>query len=101
MEVVKILVSRQMDGYAFMTLPSTRSHIQSVFPHAHPSYHMFVSYEVNSDFESLIGRVAAHIYPILLGVDDECDLERLGDVQFVDSQTGDVLYSVTPREEKV
>jgi len=42
-----------------------------------------------------------YIFPALLGVDSEKDLKKLDEIQFVDTQTGNVLHKVMPRDEKV
>ena len=45
--------------------------------------------------------VPNHIYPALLGVDNENDLNQLDEIQFIDTQTGNVLHKVIPRDEKI
>jgi hypothetical protein len=34
-------------------------------------------------------------------VEHESDLNQLGEILFIDTQTGNILHKVTPRDEKV
>jgi hypothetical protein len=36
-----------------------------------------------------------------LGVDNVDDLNQFGEIQFIDTQTGDIINKLTPRDEKV
>ncbi|MEO6723602.1 MAG: hypothetical protein ABIN67_24760 [Ferruginibacter sp.] len=100
MNAIKINVNKQMDGYSFSISPSIRDFIKKLFPNAHPANNIFVGYDTKSDFEIYAGKLESHIYPALLGV-DEVDLDKLDEIQFVDTQTGNILHKVTPRDEKV
>lgn len=48
-----------------------------------------------------IGRLENHIYPALLGIDKNSDLDKLDEILFIDTQTGNILHQLTPRDEKV
>lgn len=94
MEAIRISVNKQMDGYTFSIAPSIRQLIRSWFPNAHPANNIFVAYDTKSDFELYYGRLETHIYPALLGIDNQNDLnKKVDEIQFVDSQTGKVLHS--------
>lgn len=101
MNAIRINVNKLMDGYSFSITPSIRDFIKSLFPNARPANNIFVGYDTKSDFEIHIGRLENHIYPALLGVDDNRDLEKLGEIVFIDTQTGDIIHKVTPRDEKI
>lgn len=101
MNAIRINVNRQMDGYSFSISPSIRDFIKKQFPNAHPANNIFVGYDIESDFDAYAGKLETHIYPALLGVDNEYDLDLLGEIQFIDIQTGKVLFNVKPRVEKV
>jgi len=101
MNSISINVNKQMDGYSFSISPSIRDFIKKLFPNAHPANNIFVGYDIKSDFEIYAGKLESHIYPALLGVDNDNDLNQLDEIQFIDTQTGNVLYKVTPRDEKV
>jgi hypothetical protein len=101
MTAIKINVNKQMDGYSFSITPTIRDFIKRLFPSAHPANNIFVSYDTKSDFEIYAGRLENYIYPALLGVDNSSDLDKLGEILFIDTQTGNVLHKVTPRDEKV
>lgn len=101
MNAIKINVNKQMDGYSFSISPSIRDFIKKLFPNAHPANNIFVGYDTKSDFEIYVGKLESHIYPALLGVDNEKDLDKLDEIQFIDTHTGNVLHKVTPRDEKV
>jgi hypothetical protein len=94
MNAIKISVNKQMDGYTFSILPSIRSFIQEKFPNAHPANNIFVGYDNKTDFEGNIGRLENYIYPVLLGVDSKDDLKKLGEIQYIDVQTGAVIFKI-------
>jgi hypothetical protein len=96
MTAIKINVNKQMDGYSFSITPSIRDFIKRLFPNAHPANNIFVGYDTKSDFEIYYGRLENHIFPALLGVDNENDLKKIDEIQFIDTQTGNVLHKVTP-----
>ena len=54
-----------------------------------------------SDFEIYVGTLESYIYPALLGVHNDSDLDKLDEILFIDTQTGNLLHKVTPRDEKV
>jgi hypothetical protein len=101
MNAIKINVNKQMDGYSFSISPSIRDFIKKLFPNAHPANNIFVAYDTKSNFEIYVAKLESYIYPALLGVDNETDLDKLDEIQFIDTQTGNVLHKVTPRDEKV
>lgn len=101
MTAIKINVNKQMDGYSFSITPSIRDFIKKLFPNAHPANNIFVGYDTKSDFEIYIGQLENYIYPALLGVDNNRDLDKLDEILFIDTQTGNILHKVTPRDEKV
>jgi len=101
MNSIRINVNKQMDGYSFSITPSIREFIKKLFPNSHPANNIFVGYDTKSDFAIYAGRLENYIYPALLGVEDEMDLYKLDEIQFIDTQTGKVLYKLTPRDEKV
>ena len=90
-----------MDGYAFSITPSIRELIKRIFPNAHPANNIFVGYDTKSNFEVYVDQLENFIYPALLGVDSESDLSKLDEIQFIDTQTGNVLHKLTPSDEKV
>lgn len=101
MTAIKINVNKQLDGYSFSITPTIRDLIKKLFPNAYPANNIFVGYDTKSDFESYVGRLETYIYPALLGIGNNSDLDKLGEIQFIDTQTGNVLHKVTPRDEKV
>lgn len=90
-----------MDGYSFSITPSIRDFIRKLFPNAHPANNIFVGYDTKSDFEVYVGKLENYIYPALLGVDNENDLSKFDEIHFIDTQTGNILHIVTPRDEKI
>jgi len=101
MNAIRINVNKQMDGYSFSITPSIRDFIRKMFPNSHPANNIFVGYDTKSDFEIYVGQLENHIYPALLGVDNKNDLNKLDEIQFIDTHTGNILHKVTPRDEKV
>lgn len=83
-----------MDGYTFSIGPSVRKLIKSWFPDAHPANNIFVSYDAKSDFEVYYGKLESYIYPALLGLNKQSDLNRkINEISFIDTQTGSVLHT--------
>ncbi|KAA0992445.1 hypothetical protein [Dyadobacter aurulentus] len=101
MDAIKIRVNKQMDGYSFSISPSIRDFIRKLFPNAHPANNIFVGYDTQSDFEVYAGKLESHIYPALLGVENKSDLDQFDEIQFVDTQTGNILHKVNPRDKKI
>jgi len=94
MEAIRINVNKQMDGYSFSITPTIRTLIRSLFPNSHPANGIFVSYDTKSDFEQYVAKLECSIYPALLGVDNETDLnKKVNEIVFIDTQTGNVLYT--------
>ena len=93
MEAIQINVYKQIDGYNFSIAPSIRQLIKSWLPNAHPANNIFVAYDTKSDFEDYYGKLENYIYPALLGIDNQSDLDnRVDEILFIDTQTGNVLY---------
>ena len=101
MEAIKINVNKQIDGYSFSITLSVRNYIKKLFPNAHPANNIFVGYDTKSDFEIYIGKLESQIYPALLGVDNENELNQFGEILFIDTQTGNILHKLQPSVEKV
>ena len=93
MEKIKIAVNKQMDGYTFSISPSIRQLIKSWFPNSYPANHIFVAYDTKSDFQVHYGKLENYIYPALLGIDNQADLNKIIDeISFVDTNTGKILH---------
>ncbi len=101
MKTIRINVNKQMDGYSFSITPSIRDFIKKLFPGAHPANNIFVGYDTKSDFDIFVGKLENYIYPALLGVNEESDIQMLDEIHFVDTQTGTILHKVMLRDEKV
>ena len=90
-----------MDGYSFSIAPSIREFIKKRFPNSHPANNIFVGYDTKTEFGIYAGKLESYIYPALLGIEDEMDLHKLDEIQFIDTQTGKILHKLTPRDQKV
>lgn len=101
MNTIKINVNQQMDGYTFSIGLSMKELIKRWFPNAHPANLIFVAYDIKSDFGAYLDKLESYIYPALLGIDNDNDLNNLGEIQFVDTQTGNILYTIASHEQKV
>ncbi|MBU6157929.1 MAG: hypothetical protein KGP35_02745 [Bacteroidetes bacterium] len=101
MNAIKINVNRQIDGYTFSIAPSIRDFIKRLFPNAHPANNIFVGYDMKSNFDDYIGKLENHIYPALLGVENNNDLKSIDEIIFIDTLTGNILHKLTPSDEKV
>ena len=95
MEAIKINVNKQLDGFNFSIAPSIRELIRSLFPNARPANNIFVEYDIKSDFENNYSQIESFIYPALLGIESQSDLKnKIKEILFVDTQTGNVLHSL-------
>lgn len=94
MREIKINVNRQMDGYTFSISPSIRQFIKQHFPNSHPANKIYVDYDTRSNFEAQIGILENYIFPALLGIDNEEDLKQIGRIDFIDTQTGNIIGTV-------
>ena len=84
-----------MDGYTFSITPSIRQMIKSWFPNSHPANNIFVAYDTKSDFEIYYGKLETYIYPALLGIDNQNELQKkVNEIQFIDTQTGKILHTL-------
>jgi hypothetical protein len=101
MNSLKISVNKQLDGYSFSIAPSIREFIKKEFPNAYPANNIFVAYDTKSDFGLYYEKLENYIFPALLGIDNENDLKKIDEIEFVDSQTGNILHKVIPHDEKV
>ena len=101
MTSLRINVNKQLDGYSFSIAPSVREFIKKLFPNAHPANNIFVAYDTKSDFDLYYGKLETYIFPALLGIDNDNDLKKIDEIEFVDTQTGNALHTVTPHDEKV
>jgi len=101
MTSLKIQVNKQLDGYSFSIAPSVREFIKKLFPNAHPANNIFVAYDTKSDFDLYYGKLENYIFPALLGIDNDNDLKKIDEIEFVDTQTGNALHKLTPHDEKI
>jgi hypothetical protein len=101
MTSLKINVNKQLDGYSFSIAPSVREFIKKLFPNAHPANNIFVAYDTKSDFDLYYEKLENYIFPALLGIDNNDDLKKIDEIEFIDTQTGNALHKVTPHDEKV
>jgi len=101
MTPIKINVNKQSDGYSFSIAPSVRDFIKTLFPDAKPANNIFVAYDIKSDFDLYVRHLENYIYPALLGVDKSSDLKKLGEILFIDTQTGNILNKVSHSDKKV
>ena len=96
MKTIEINVNKQMDGYTFCLMPSFRELIKSWFPNAYPANIIFVAYDTNSDFEPYVKKLEGYIYPALLGIEKQSDLNgKVNEIVFLDSQTDKTLHKIT------
>ena len=101
MNAIRINVNRQIDGYTFSITPSIREFIKKLLPNAQPANGIFVAYDTKSGFEALHGRIEKHIFPVLLGIDDKQSLDKIDEIDFVDNQTGKILYKANQRDKEI
>ena len=95
MDTIKINVTKSMEGFIYVILPSMRSFIKSLNPNFRPARKISVKYDTKSDFKEYNGKIANWIYPILLGVDDPNDLKgKVSEITFVNTETDEVMNSI-------
>ena len=95
MDTIKINVTKDMEGFIFVILPSMRSFIKSLNPNFRPARKISISYDPKSNFEEYNGKIVNWIYPVLLGVDDPNDLKgKVSEITFVNTETDEVMNSI-------
>lgn len=99
MKPIVVYVNRQMDGITYGLSPMSRKIFYEKHPEAHPSGSVFVNYDTKTDFETYHNRVERFIVPILLGIDDEASLAKIGQIQFIDPATNAILYTYSHSHE--
>ncbi len=97
MSSIEITVNKQLNGFTFAIMPSMRELIRKLSPGSQPANTIFVSYDVQSDFESNISQLENYIFPALLGIKNLKDLEQINEIEFIDPHTRNVLHSVNPK----
>jgi len=95
MAKIVIDVGKQMDGATFRLSPKTRVFLSSRFKNLRPPTSVFVSNETASDFERYYGPLREEIVTILTGL-RESDLQKVGEVEFLDPADGKVLLEPVP-----
>lgn len=99
MTAIRINVNKQMDGYTFSITPAIRAFVKKLFPDAQPANIIFVSYDTKSNFENYYSRLENYIFPALLGVENQNDLQKLDEIEFIDTLTGEILHKVKRDQE--
>jgi len=95
MSKIVIDVGREMDGATFRLSPKTRVLLSSRFKDMRPPTSVFVSNETALEFERYYGPLREEIVTILTGL-RESDLQKVGEVEFVDPADGKVLLESIP-----
>lgn len=99
--VIKIGVTKQMDGVTFSIMPQARSLIKHLVPHARPVNTVFVAYDTKSNFEVYLGTLEKWILPALLGIGTSNDLNHIALVEFIDTSTGQSIHQIAPHDEEI
>ena len=95
MDTLKIYVSRQLDGFNFALMLSTRREITKKYPTANPIGLIYIATDTKEDFEEIYGRIENHLLPLLTGLDvKELQIFVLK-IQFIDTVTNNLLYEYT------
>lgn len=99
--IIKVGVTKQMDGITFSIMPQARALIKHLVPHARPVNTVFVAYDTKSDFETYLGTLEKWILPALLGIGTSADLNQIALVEFVDTDTGQSIHQIIPHDEEI
>jgi hypothetical protein len=93
-EAININVNKQIDGYTFSMLPSIREKITSLFPDARPANLIFVGFDTNSNLDDHIDKLESYIYPALLGVQTQIELQqKVNLITFTDTNSGAIIQT--------
>jgi hypothetical protein len=60
-----------------------RKAIKSAFPDARPSTYLTISYEIHSGLDDVLSDLDKHVLPIVLGLRNASDWEKIGRIHFV------------------
>lgn len=94
MDKVQIKVTKQMDGYNFGLDPLEKRAIFNEFPKAKPLAPIFVAFDRNGNIEFLFERVSRFIFPALIGIDEQNELQKIKQLEFVEAATKKVLKTM-------
>ena len=95
MASIKIRVNKQIDGFTFSTLPSMRDTIRKQWPGAYPANNIFVGYDTNCGSNIDINKLERYLYPALLGINDTTDLKSNFEIEFIDTQTEQIIHKIS------
>ncbi len=95
MNPIRIRVNKQTDGFTFSLLPLDKKNVTEAIPSAYPADLIFIAFQMQSDFKQYYPRLENHVLPMLLGVENKEDLEKLDEVLFIDTFTKEVLHKIT------
>ena len=88
---VIIYVNRQLDGVTFSLDPLSRKQLYAAEPNKRPSASIYIGYDPRTTFETYHKQVEPTILPALLGMNEQ-EIQELGEIDFVDVKTNEVLY---------
>jgi hypothetical protein len=92
MNNLKIYVNQSVDGYAFTLLPSQIKMVKKIFGEsAHPAKQILVDYDLKSGFEKYYKKLEHFILPALIGLENEEDLKKINNIDFIDPYTDKVI----------
>ena len=99
--IIKVGVTKQMDGITFSIMPAARALIKQLVPHARPVNTVFVAYDTKSNFEAYLGTLEKWILPALLGIGTSGDLSQIALVEFVDTDTDQPIHQIAPYDAEI
>jgi hypothetical protein len=93
-EPLLILVAKEADGYTYRLHPLQQERVQAANPNQKHSPKIFLSQDVQENFQAVHGPIAGHLVGLLTGLTLE-QAQELGGVRFVKSGSEQVLLTVS------
>jgi hypothetical protein len=88
-----ILVAKETDGYTYRLHPLQHERVQAVLPAQKQFPKIFLSQDVQENFQAAHGPIAGHLVALLTGLTLE-QAQGLGGVRFVKSGSEQVLFTL-------
>ncbi|MDX1912208.1 MAG: hypothetical protein SFV22_12005 [Saprospiraceae bacterium] len=100
MDNLIVTVNRQIDGYNFSLMPIVLKAISALYPGARPIKHIFIGYDIKSNFEEMYGNVGEHLLPFLTGVSMEELSKKIKTVTFMDPYQKEPVFTLSLKNVK-
>jgi hypothetical protein len=94
MEKIKIYYGVQGNGMAFRMALDSYKAIKEQFKDAQPAKGVFVEFDFRTNFADYHPHLERYVFPALVGLANDADLDRIGIVEFIKTPELIVTYTI-------